>query len=272
MKREVCALAIALIVFLPPSAGAEQIDTYQTLKETPPSFAHTEKKIMTDSSYEYSFVRIGPKKVVWQLLTNQIMYSIKGQIPYLEINWHERDRVSDVTLNGGSYFRFKNSNLHIEHGFGFDTDYIYRYQFRAEYEHRLVKTLFYKASERYLHYRHSEVGVFSPVGATIYYGNHYITADYDFSITEGRGDAHWGSIKLNLELFDGMNAWTGAAFGQRLYDIQTIKAAKQGGIILFVGGDYRISDNIKFRTGYSYGQEKPNYLNRSIDVGLNIKF
>ena len=272
MKQSAFILIIGLAMILPGRANAEQADTYQKIKEQTPFFGGVGNKLYADSFYEHSFVRIGPRKIVWQLLTNRIMYFVKGQIPYIEINLYGRDRVNDVTLDGGSYFEFKNSVLHLENGFGFDADYIYRYRLSAEYKHRLVKTLFYKVGSRYLHYKLSDVFICSPAGVIIYYGNHYVTADYNFSITEGRGDAHWASAKVNLELHDGLNAWFGIVAGRRLFDIYDIKAPKQGGYILFTGADLRISDHVKFRAGYSYGEEKPNYLNRSVDVGLTVKF
>ena len=196
---------------------------------------------------------------------------VRGQIPYIEITHHERDRVSDITIAPGAYFVFKNSSLHVENGFGLDADYIYRYQATVEYEHRLIKTLNWKIGGRYLHYKEGDTILVYP-GFIYYFGNHYVTANYGFSLTEGRSDAHWGSAKANIALTPELTTYLGAAIGQRLFDIYPIEAAKQGGFILFTGMEYRIFDHVKIRAGYSHSEEKPNFIKRSIDGGLTLTF
>ena len=263
-------MAILAVFISLPVARAEQVDTYKKIQELKPFFG-AGKNILFDSSYEYSFVTLGARAVHWKLFTSRLMYMVRGQIPYVEVTQHERDRVSDVTIAPGAYFQFKNSSLHIENGFGIDADYIYRYQATVEYEHRLIQNLYWKIGSRYLHYKTGDVLLAYP-GFIYYFGNHYITANYGFSLSEGRSDAHWGSGKINLALPYQINSFVGAAIGQRLFDIYPIEAAKQGGFILFTGIDYRIFENVKIRAGYSHSQEKPNFIKRSVDGGLAITF
>ncbi len=264
--------ALMLIVFLvfEPVLFADQVDTYKKIQEPKPFFGPG-NNILFDSSYEYSFVTLGARRVHWKLLASRLMYMIRGQIPYIEITHHERDRVSDITIAPGVYFQFKNSSLHLENGFGLDADYIYRYQSTVEYEHRLIKTLFWKIGGRFLHYKDADIFLTYP-GFTYYFGNHYISANYGFSLTESRSDAHWGSARANFALSPELNAYLGAAIGQRLFDVYSIEAAKQGGFILFTGVEFRIFNNAKIRAGYSHSEEKPNFIKRSIDGGLSVTF
>ena len=270
-RRTLFALVVATLFCL-PLVYAEQLDIYRQIKELTPYFGGGDKKFFFSSDYELSFIRFGATKTHWQLLTERFMYFVKGQIPYVEFNWHRRGEVTDLTVDGGSYFRFKNSNLHVKTGFGLDADFIYRFQLQAEYEHRLYKGLYGKIGSRYLHYQDSETVIFTPAGLSLYYGNHYLTADYNFSITEGRADAHWATVKAYLLLHPRLMTWVGVAAGQRLFDIQALDSQKQGGVIIFSGAEWRLSENIKAHAGYSYSEEKPNFLKRSIEGGLTVRF
>ncbi len=264
--------ALMLIIFLvfAPILFAEQVDTYKKIQEPKPEIGQN-KHIFLDSSYENSAVKIGNKRVYWRLFTTQLLYRINGQVPYFEITQHERDRVSDVVLTPGAYLQIKKYAMHIENGFGIDADYIYRYQSTLEIEHQLIKNLFWKAGGRYIHYRDSEVLLAYP-GFTYYFGDHYFTANYGFSLTEARSDAHWGTAKLNLVLNRYMTFYSGGAVGQRLFDIYPVDAEKEGGFIVFGGMEFKILDHLKVRAGYSHSQEKPNFIKRSIDGGLSVTF
>lgn len=272
MKKNVLIFsAIILLVIQPILVKAEQADTYQKIKEWTPFFGGG-KKVFFDSDFEYSFVNIGAHKFNWKLLTDRLMYLVRGQIPYVEFNWHERDRVSDLTIAPGCYFQFKDSSLHVETGYGLDTDYIYEFQTTVDYEHRLYKTLFGKVSTRYLHYKHAgDVFIVSP-GFTYYFGDHFLTGNYGFSLTEARRAAHWGSLRLNLALLKQVTGYAGGAIGERLFDIYPIAAPKQGGFIIFTGLDFRILENVKAKTGFSYSEERPNFIKRSVEGGLSIRF
>ena len=105
-----------------------------------------------------------------------------------------------------------------------------------------------------------------------YYGNHYLMADYNVSITEGRRDAHWATAKVNLELHQRVNAWFGVAAGERLFDIQTLPASEQEGFIFFWGINFRLLENMKIYGGYSYSEEQPNFIKRGFNGGLSLKF
>jgi len=263
---------LVMLVSLPTVLEAEQVDTYQKLQERAPVIKEEKKQnIIFDSSYEYSFVSIGARRIHWKLLSSRLMYFIRGQIPYLELNWHERDRVTDLTLAPGGYFQIGKTALHLETGFGLDTDYIYRFQTTVDIEHPIYKTLYWKVGSRYLHYESGDIFLIAP-GLTYYFRDHYLTMNYGFSLTEARGDAHWGSIRANVVLHERFHVYVGSAIGERLFDISPVYANKQGGYIIFTGFNFNVFSNVKARAGYSYSEERPNFIKRSIDGGLTIRF
>ena len=142
------ATVLVLLLLNPLLLFSEQVDTYKQIQQERTPFFGGGKNIFVDSSYEYSFVTLGARRVHWKLLASRLMYMVKGQIPYIEITHHERDRVSDITVAPGAYFQFKDSSLQIENGFGLDADYIYRYQATVNFERKLVKTLYWKVGSR----------------------------------------------------------------------------------------------------------------------------
>jgi YaiO family outer membrane protein len=206
------------------------------------------------STYEYSPVEIGGRDLNWEEYTVRTMGTWEGHLPYLEYHLFERDRRRDHAAVFGSYFIFDGWNFQPEIGFGMDTDFLYKFRASAAFERSIKGPLQAKFREQYLHYEANDVLVTSP-GLIYYFRDHYLTADYNVSITEGRGDAHYASVQVHTFFRQRLHAYAGIAAGQRLFDIVPLEASKQKGLILFSGFDYRFFKNVKAGFDYSFGTE-----------------
>jgi len=96
--------------------------------------------------------------------------------------------------------------------------------------------------------------------------------DYGTTLTESRGVAQFGTIKGNFALTERLYLLVGAAVGRRLYDIFELPADQQFGYIIFSGLSYNLSSWATVRAGYSYGTEKPDFIKRSINTSVTLKF
>lgn len=278
MSRHLIFIVLSFSITCSSALAVENTEAEKQLREKPPSFEEKKagkEKLYFSSYEEYSWVNQGSRKGKWKLFTGNFAYSLNDALlPYIGVNAWERLSVYDKTIDAGVYIKFKdNSYLRTEMGFGTGLKYLYRYQTTLEYEHRLVKGYSANLGFRFLDYPSDgdNVYIFSP-GLRHYFGNHYISAFYNASKTEGRGIAQWGTLKGNFTVNDRLNVYLGTAVGQRLYDIFELDASKQFGYIGFSGIDFNVYKNFKLRLGGSYSMEKPAFRKRSLDLGGSVKF
>ncbi|HTY45769.1 MAG TPA: YaiO family outer membrane beta-barrel protein [Patescibacteria group bacterium] len=253
-------------------AGQEKAEVGAKLREEPVRYIEN-NRLFFSSYYEYSAVKQDGRKGQWRLFTNTAGYSFaNGFTPYFEADSWERFHNSDQLFNTGAYLTFKDSSyLHSEIGFGNDITYLPKFRFLQEYEHRLAGSVSWQAGFKYLHYPSNDVYTGYP-GLIYYFGDNYLGAFYDASFTESRGAAHAALFKGNIALNKYMNLWFGGAAGERLYDIDLLKASRQYGYIVYSGADFKVYKELRLRLGFSYGTERPAFVSRSIDYGLSVKF
>lgn len=256
-----------------PIAAADQIEIERQARKAEPIVKEEQKeKVYFHSDFEYSWISQGARKGFWRIQSDRIAYLNNNlQQPYAEFTLYDRFGESDYTLDLGSYLKIQNGYLHAAAGFGSDVDFIYKYKAYLETEQKLVGNLSVNVNGRYLRYVNQDVGIFSP-GLVYYFGDNYVSASYGISVTEARGAANFGMARGSFALNKYLNFWAGSAFGERLYDILTIKASDQFGYIFFGGTDINVRKNIKLTVGGSYSKEDPSFIKRSIYCGASVKF
>ncbi|MDD5669388.1 MAG: YaiO family outer membrane beta-barrel protein, partial [Candidatus Omnitrophica bacterium] len=258
----------------PFSAGAEQIQGERQVKEIAPRILKSpEKKFLADTYYEYSWVHIGSREIVWRAFTNRFSYLVKGlECPYVEITNYERAGIKDYVMDMGATVKSGDSYLNGEIGFGGDhINYVYRFQAFLEYTQKAFGYLYWKTGGRYLHYNPNDVYIFSP-GLIYYYGDHYFFAGYNAAYTQDRGTAHSGVTTMNFALTKKLNLTFGAAVGERLYDIYLLSPSKQYGYILYNRFSVHLTKNSGLGIGYSYSKENPDFYKRSVDLNFFARF
>jgi len=193
-----------------------------------------------------------------------------GQASYGYISQFSRLGVLDYTANFGSYINIdKNQYVHMEIGYGWDVDYIYKLQTIAEYAHRLYKDLFWQVGYNYRAYSEGDTHILYP-GFIYYFGDNWMSATFGTDWIEGRDTAYFGTVKGNFIITDRLQLWSGVAFGQRLYDIFGVK--QEDGYILFGGVTVNVYKGINVRVGGSYSQEDPKFIKRSLIFDASVKF
>ncbi len=272
MRKIIGLMLVTVIIFCSYALAAENTEAETQFRKKALPELET-KGWLLSSYYEYSSIKLAGRKGQWRLLTDTLAYTFNnGLIPYLEIDSWDRFHNKDELINAGAYLKFKdNSYLHSEIGFGDDITYVPRFRSVQEYQRRLVKNLFWQFGYKYLNYSDNDVNIVYP-GLYYYFKDHYLSMFYNVSFTESRGTAHWGVLKGNFALNKRLNAWIGTAVGERLYDIELLNASKQYGYIIFSGFDLTLYKELKLRLGFSYSKEKPDFIKRSVDYGLSIKF
>jgi len=275
--QKYAAVATVLSMFVSNVYAAEQAETERLIRRITPPIAAIEAtrekkdEISVDSFYEESDILQGNRTGHWSELTNNFGYSHQNIHSYISISELERFDQKDYTANIGSYFNLKDSYLRLEAGFGWDVDYIYKFQSIAEYSHRLFKDVFWQAGYTYRAYGTDDTHLIYP-GLIYYFGDSYMSADYGISFIESRDTAHLGIIKGSFAITKFLDILAGTAFGERLYDINELNARKEFGYILFTGLNVKIYKDISCRVGYSYSMEKPKFIKRSLNFGLGVKF
>ena len=258
--------------------AAEQAETERLLRRITPPISVIEEQakkndqIYFDTYYEPSLVLEGNKTGRWCELTNMFGYIHQNVQGYFSVSQYDRLGDDDFTGNWGTYLTFKDSYAHIETGFGWEVNYTYNFQTIAEYGHKLMKDVFWQIGYTYRMYRSSgDVHNIYP-GLIYYFGDSYISANYQVSCIESRDAASIGIVKGLFTITKFLSFYSGAAFGERPYDIVGIQAPKEKGYIVFGGINLNIYKGLIFRFGGSYGTEEPKFVKRSIDFGLNVKF
>jgi len=261
------------LLWLAGLGRAEEVQTYREVKDWTPYFGGEVGSPYLAGSVEYDSVHLAPNRQVdWYASDVQLSLPLQGATPYVDLAYFQRDRVGDYALTAGSYFRLGTDTLQVEAGAGLGADFIYQFQTTAEYQYRLANNLYGKVRARYLRYGAAgDVWIGSPAGLIYYFGDNYVTADYDLSSTEGRGTAQWGSCKADFTINPRWGFYAGAAAGERLFDMSELPASLENGYILFTGIRFRVLKDAQLSTGVSYSEEQPTFVQRSIDVSLSIK-
>jgi YaiO family outer membrane protein len=273
MKATRYACAGLAVLWLAGVAWANEVKTYREIKDWTPYFGGEVDHVYVAGSYEYSSVHLSQtRQVDWFASAVQLSLPLKQATPYVDVAYYQRDTIGDYALTAGSYFKLGTDILQVEAGAGLNIDFIYQFQTTAEYQYRLANNLYGKVRARYMRYETAgDVWIGSPVGLIYYFGDNYVTADYDLSSTAGRGTAQWGSLKADFTLNPRWGLYVGAAVGERLFDMNELPASRENGFILFTGGRFRLLQNAQLSAGFSYSEEQPTFIQRSIDVSLSIK-
>lgn len=279
-KRTVatCLCVISLLSLAAVAAfAAETGETARLVTKITPSLIEMEKgpaakdRYFVDFFYEPSDIVQGNRTGHWNEFTWNYGYIHQNITGYFAISRLERFDVENYTANFGSYWTFKDFYVHGEVGFGWDVEYIYKMQSIVEYAHKITDGLFWQIGYNYRAYAAGDTHLVYP-GLIYYFGNSYISADWGFSAIESRDTAQYGTFKGDFAITDFLNLSGGIAVGQRLYDIYALSAAKERGFILFSTLTIKIYKDMRFRIGYSYSEEAPKFIKRSINFGANVKF
>lgn len=259
------------IISLQNVHAAEQAETARLVEQLRPPPKVTEKdRIYVENYYEPSQVLEGNQTGQWWENTTAFGYSHKNITGYGAISQFRRLGILDYTANFGSYINIdKDQYAHMEVGYGWDVDYIYKLQVITEYAHRLYKDLFCQLGYSYRGYPSGDSHILYP-GLVYYLGDSWMSATFGTNWIEGRENAYFGTIKGNFVITDRVQFWTGVAFGQRLYDIFGIK--NENGFIIFGGITINIYKGINLRIGGSYGDEEPKFIKRSLIFDTSVKF
>lgn len=272
-----CVLAAALFIMPAVSYPAELADTERLIRRiTPPTAIVTEKPPVKDEWYvdgyfEPSSVIQGTRTGYWSELTTLYGYIHQNTRGYLSVSQYERFDDKDYTVNFGSYLSFKHSYVHTEVGFGWMTNYMYRFTSINEYGHKMYKNLYWQIGYTYKDYFLYDTHLVYP-GLIYYFGDHYISADWGIGYMEDHDTGQFGIIKGNFAITKFLQWNLGVAFGDRLYDIYGLKAHKETGYILFTGLNMTIYKGFSGRIGYIYGEESPKFVKRSLYYALSAKF
>lgn len=277
-KRLLSKILFAIMFFLSMRLyAAEQAETERLIRKITPPLAIIEEKIekkdewYVDCFYEPSDILQGNRTGHWNEITTSFGYIHRAIQSYVSVSQLDRFDSKDYTANFGSYISFKDSYAHIEAGFGWDIDYIYKFQSIAEYGHKLYDTLFGQIGYTYRGYDTDDTHLVFP-GLIYYFGDSYMSANYGASFMEGHDTAHIGTMKGDFAITNFLRWSCGLAFGGRLYDINGFDAHAEYGYILFTGLSLNIYKGITFRAGYSYGTEDPKFIKRSLNFAVSAKF
>jgi hypothetical protein len=276
MKKYIVFLFIA--VFIRPAFiyAAGESQTEQMLKTAAPPPRVMEKhegkgEIFLDSYYEPGKVVLGSRPGRWREITNRIGYKYKNILGYATMSQWNRFSVNNYTAHFGAYLNFPNSYTHAEAGWGWDVTYMYRFQSILEYGHRIKNGLYWQVGYNFRNYAVNDTYMVYP-GLIYYFGDNYISTDYGMTLTESRGVAQFGTVKGNFALGKRFSLSLGTAVGRRVYDIFELPAYDQFGYIIFTGLNFNVCPWATARIGYSYGTEKPDFIKRSINTSISLKF
>lgn len=271
-------IILALTIALPASLyAAGESATEQMLRTVAPPPGVAEEKpeakgeVFWDSYFELSKVVQGSRPGRWREITNRFGYKYKNIQGYATVSQWNRFSVNNYTAHLGAYVNFPNSYFHGEIGQGWDVTYMYKLQSILEYGHRIKKGLFWQAGYNYRNYMENDTYMLYP-GLIYYFGDNYISADYGLTYTESRGQAQFGTVKGNFALGRRLSLLLGMAIGRRLYDIFELAAYDQFGYIVFCGLNFNICRWATARIGYSYGTEDPDFIKRSFNTSISLKF
>ncbi len=218
-------------------------------------------------------VTIGERNGLWRTISTDLSITINQRwTPYVEAIAFNRFGEQDYTWALGTYGKISPADyIQLEAGFGTNRNYVNKWQARGEYDRKLARNIFGALGYRYQNYENFRVNIISP-GLIYYFGDNYASAYVNLAHTSNRGTARSATLKTSFLIYRLFNVWLGASSGERLYDIHTLPAADQKGYIIFYGLDFFITKVLNIRLGSSYGREKPDFVIRSLDAGLAVRF
>lgn len=272
--KKTAVIILFSILVISSSNAAEQGETAKlltTLRPTP--MPVTRDKIYMDANYEMSDVMVGPNTGHWIEFVNTFGYFHDKFFSYFYTDQYDRLGDFDYTANAGTYINIdKDQNCHFEAGFGWAVNYIYNLQVITEYSHRMYKNLFWTMGYNYRNYYDAgDVHVVYP-GVILYFGDHYVSANWGTNFIENRDIGYTGTFKGDFAITNFLRCWGGFALGERLYDIFPQKSSKEFGYIIFSGLTFIIYKDISAKIGVSYSQEEPKFIKRSLNCALSVKF
>jgi YaiO family outer membrane protein len=277
MTKKVIVVTLLLIFIFSKADAAEQVETERLVRQMTPPLAIIKDKIekkdewYVDAFYEASNIIQGNRTGHWNEITNRFGYIHQNIHSYIAVSQWERFDDKDYTANIGSYLTFPGQYVHMEVGFGWLVNYIYKIQSIAEYGHRLYENLFWQVGYNYRGYPAGDTHLIYPA-LLYYFGDSYLSASYGRSIIEGRNGANFGTFKGDFAITKFLHWSAGVAFGERLYDIFVLPSEKEPGYIIFTGLNINVYKGISARIGYSCGAEKPKFYKHSMDFSLSVKF
>lgn len=277
MMKKITAVLTLLAVIAPPCYAAEQGETERLMRKVTPPLAIVERKegkkdeMYFDCYYEPSDILQGNRTGHWTELTTLYGYTHNNINGYVSISQLERFDNKDYTANIGSYISLKNSYVHLELGFGWLVDYIYRLQSIADYTHKLYENMYWQVGYSYRGYSSNDTHLVYP-GLIYYFGDSYMSANWGVSYIESRDTANLGTIKGDFAITKFLRWSAGISVGQRIYDIYEMDAKDEFGFVLFTGFNINIYKGISARLGYSYSEEQPKFIKRSVSFALSAKF
>lgn len=275
LSKIILPLLISLLIFFPYLQAAQEVPSERLVERRIPTPAMVEEKPAEEWDvsvfYERSNVVQGNSYGHWDELTPRISYSRNNILGYVSVSELERFQERDYTANAGTYFTLNKYFIHEEAGFGWDVDFIYKFQNILEVGHKLYKNLFWQMGYNYRAYIVNDTHLMYP-GLIYYFGNNYVGLDYGLSVINSRGLAQYGVLKSDFALTKFLHWQLGTAIGQRLYDIFGYDTRKEYGYIIFTGANFNINKDISFKVGYSYGMENPKFIKRSLNLSLAAKF
>lgn len=276
---KIIGFILAASLFIMPAASypAEQADQQMLIRRITPPLAIVKEVIEKkdeyyfDVFYEPSDILQGARTGHWNELTTLFGYIHKNVTAYLSVSQLERFDNKDYTANFGTYINFKDSYVHTEVGFGWMVDYIYKFISIAEYGHKLYRELYWQLGYTYRGYPLYDTHTVYP-GLIYYFGDSYMSANWGIGYMESNDTANFGVIKGNFAITKFLQWNCGVAFGERLYDINSFDARFEKGFILFTGLNLNLYKGINLKIGYSYGEEAPKFIKRSLNFGASVKF
>ncbi|MFA4981640.1 MAG: YaiO family outer membrane beta-barrel protein [Candidatus Omnitrophota bacterium] len=270
-------ILVLLLAAFPLYAHArEEAGTDQLIRRMTPPRAVVEDLVeakdqwYVDCFFEPSEVLQGNRTGNWDELTTSIAYIHQNIRPYLSVSQLERFDNKDYTANIGSYLSFKDSYAHLEGGFGWDIDYIYKFISIAEYGHKLYENLHWQMGYTYRAYGTDDTHLVYPM-LIYYFGDSYMSAQYGVSFMEGHDTANMGSVRGDFAITNFLRWSCGLAVGERLYDINGFDAHAERGFILFTGITWNLYKDINIKAGYSHGEEAPKFIKRGYYLSASVK-
>ncbi|MBN2453800.1 MAG: YaiO family outer membrane beta-barrel protein [Candidatus Omnitrophica bacterium] len=275
------ALSISVVLITANARAVDQADTESLLRRITPPVAVMEEaagkkeeprdQFYADCFYEPSNIMQGNRTGHWNEVDTTLAYIHRNIRGYMMVNQYERFDNKDYTANIGSYINMKHSYVHLEGGFGWDIDYMYKFQSIVEYGHKLYKTLFWQVGYTYRGYGTDDTHRVYP-SLIYYFGDSYMSASYGAGFMEGHDTANFGIVNGDFTVTDFLRWNGGVAFGQRLYDIYAFDASAEMGFILFAGISWKLYKEIYLKAGYSYGEEAPKFMKRSLYFAVSVKY
>lgn len=274
IRRTAGIVILFLVVTISYGFAAEQGETAKLLTTLRPSpMPVTKDKLYMDANYEMSDVIVGANTGHWIEFVNTFGYFHDKFFSYFYTDQYDRLGDFNYTANTGTYINIdKDQNCHFEAGFGWAVSYIYSFQTITEYSHRLYKNLFWTMGYNFRGYKETgNTHVVYP-GAILYFGDHYVSANWGTNFIEGRDIGYTGTFKGDFAITNFLRYSIGVALGERLYDIFPQKSSREFGYIIFTGLTLTVYKDINAKLGVSYSQEEPKFIKRSLNCALSVKF